>query len=243
MHLKRLMLVLGALAIVAAFTASSAMAGATTGGEWFVEGTGTLNAAESVSCEIGEHNEEKKFVLTGSVGENKIPTKLTATGVKCLNSTIFNMKSPETAVGTDTGELEFTGVTVSEPPNCSVEGGVVKTNKLHTELYMDSEHPEVALDKFQPDPFTEPPTTNFAVVHITGATCSVEGNRPVKGFVFGEAVNHTGVKAVTQPLTFSPAIDETAGSALTFASNPAHLTGRAINKLSGANAGKNWWAE
>jgi hypothetical protein len=210
----------------AAVMASSASATMTASGQWYTGGSGTpLSGSKTVTCSVGEHEGSSVFTLNGSVGETKTPVKLTATGIECLSSTIFN----ESSHGKDKGKLKFTGVTVDEPAGCSVEGGAVETTELKTELYMDSESTTKAFDKFEP---AAGPTNNFATVKLIGASCPVTGSKLVKGTVFGEATNPTSTSLATQPLTFSAAIDTTTGGTLTFAGNEAHLTGRVNNKLS-----------
>ena len=205
-------------------------------GEYGVKGaTLAVGTSKAVTCSIGKHafdgGEKELLELEGEVGEEAgTRISLTATGIKCLNAKIFNENTGKTppVVGKDSGELEFTGVTVMTPPNCTVQGNKVVTKPLVSELYTDPSNTTIGFDKF------EPATAggNFATVVVEGPSCSIAGNRIAKGFVFGEGKNATGTSAVTQPITFSPTIDTTAGSALVFAGNPAHLTGQVINKLS-----------
>ncbi len=223
MNLKRFLLALIAVALFAIVVTDSASATMTAQGEWYIGATapGTTLAegtSKSVSCSIGAHNGESKIVLAGSIGESPgTPVKLTATGVECIEATIFNQGGH----GKDSGRLKFTGVTVSEPTGCDVLNDTITTEPLKTELYMDSASTTAAFDKFE----AATAGGNFAIVHITG-TCAAAGTKTIKGFIFGEAVNPTSTPAVTQPLTFSPAIDSTTGGGLTLAGNAASLTGR-----------------
>ncbi len=218
MNLKRFMLAMAGVAMLAAVMASSAMAAAEPGGVWYVNGK-QLSGSETVNCSAAG-----TLKLEGSVGsEGEVPVTLTATGIECVEATVFNNEAG--TLGEDAGRLRFTGVTVDSPPNCSVSGGTVTTQNLKSSLAMDSSNPAITFDKF------EPAATNFAVVKITGATCAVSGNRYVRGYVYGQASNLTEEPAATQPLNFSSSIDATAGSALEFAANPAHLTGTVNNTL------------
>ncbi len=244
MNLKRFMLALASVAMLAAILASSASAAVETGGTWHVEGVPNFVGPESVACSLGEHEPEtpgeKRFTLKGEL-TGFGPIVLTATGIECINATIFNDGVGGQA--TDEGKLKFTGVTIDGEIGtvCSVKEETVTTNNLETELYMDSENSEIAFDKFAP----EAGLANFAVVHIVGPSCAAAGNYAVRGYVYGEAVNHTGVHSVSQALTFSEAVENTteANGKLRFAGNAAHLTGNVINALSGANAGEEFWAE
>lgn len=237
MNLKRFMLVLMSIAMLTAVMASSASAAVETGGTWHVEGIPNFVGPESVACSIGKHAGEEKIALEGEI-TGLGPVVLTATGIECINAKIFNNAGGHAF---DEGELKFTGVTIDGALGtvCSVQNNAVTTNNLETELFMDSEEPEIAFDKFEP----AGGGANIAVVQIVGGSCPVAGKKPVRGYVYGEAVNRTGVHSETQPLTFSEAVDTTAGSELKFAGNEAHLTGNVVNFLSGANAFAEFWAE
>jgi hypothetical protein len=226
MNVKRFLLAVTAVAMFAAVMASSASATMTASGQWYTGGSGTpLAGSKTVTCSVGEHEGSSAFALIGGVGETKTPVRLTATGIECLSWTIFN----ESSHGKAKGKLKFTGVTVDEPAGCEIEGKAIETTELKAELYMDSESSTKAFDKFEP---AAGPTNNFATIKLIGASCPVTGSKLVKGTFFGEATNPTSTSATTQSLTFSAAIDATAGGALTLAGNEAHLTGRVNNKLS-----------
>lgn len=236
MNVKRFMLAMAAAAMLTALTASGASAAAKPGGEWYVEGTGTLEEAESVECVIGEHEGESVLKLTGFIGTTEVPITLEATGLDCINGTIFN----ESGAGRGAVKLTLTGVTIAGGLGevCSIRENRITTNNLAIELYMDSEDPEITFERIVPGE-----AVNFTVVHIEGASCPVSGNKPTKGVLFGEATNATGVHSATQPLTFDEEIDATAGSEVEFAGNPVHVDGQVVTYLSGANAGKEFWAE
>jgi hypothetical protein len=247
MNLKRFLLVLTSMALLAGIAANSASAAAVTKpSRWYVNGVGQ-NAGQvgTVKCNVEEETEiGKKLVLEGTVGEGAgIKVTLTATGIECINhegtpgangTATLNQTGKGTVaepyVAEDLGRLKFTGVTVSTPPNCAVKGGTVTTNPLKSELYMDSADNTVTFDEFKPT------GTSFATVPVVSVpegsgTCSVEGERIAKGFTYGQAVNKTGVEAVKQHLTFGTSVETTAGNGLTFAGNPAHLKGTVNNEL------------
>ncbi len=232
MNLKRFMLAIASVAMLAAVMASSASAAS-----WQVgteEAHEALSKAETVSC-----TNEGKLTLEGEL-TGFGPIVLTATGINCVEASIFN----ESGAAKDAGKLEFTGVTIDGELGtvCSVEENekhTVTTNPLESELVMHAEDPEVVFDSFVP----AEERVNFAVVHIVGASCPIAGNRAVRGNVSGQAAYPTGTPALTQSLTFSATVDATAGSNLKFAGNPAHLVGTVDNFLSGAHAGEEFWAE
>jgi hypothetical protein len=138
----------------------------------------------------------------------------------------------------DRQRWHFTNVTVSEPANCEVENGTIITSPLKSEVFHHSEKAEVILKKFEPTP-----GFNFATIKFVGPKCPIAGARVMKGFVYGEFELRTDVFAVNQPLTFSEAVDVTAGSALTLGGNPAHLTGTLNTELASVDAGKKWGVE
>ncbi len=209
MKIKRFILSAAAATALAAVTASSAMAGSTPGGVWYVNGT-KLSGSEAVECAAAG-----TLTLDGSVAG--IPVKLTATGVECVEATIFNNGGG--TLGEDAGRLRFTGVSVDEPPNCVVDTGTVTTNNLSSSLAMDTSESAITFDRF------ETTATNLAVVPLRGKECVLAGNRPITGHVYAKASNLTGETSATQPFEFSPVIDATAGSELKLAGNAAHLTG------------------
>jgi hypothetical protein len=227
MNLKRLVLALMAVGVLTAFAAGSASAATMVPKyQWYTGATTTtlpVGSSKVVSCSTSG-----TFVLTGSVGENHVPVKLTATGIECIGASLFNEGSP--VLGHDKGKLKFKGVTVDEPVGCEVEGGAVETNELKTALYAEEGVTGKVFDKYEP---AAGATGNFATVHLIGSGCSVSGAKVVKGTVYGEAAKLAGEAATTQTLNFSSSIDTTTGGALTFAGNEAHLTGSVVNSIGG----------
>jgi hypothetical protein len=219
---RRSLKVLG-LAVVAVLALSAVMASAASAKQWYVNGSATpLAGSETVSCKTATG-----FTLTSKVGE--ITLVLKATGVECLaGSKIENSGG----LGIDSGTLKFTGVTVEKPKNCSVSGGSITTNALNTELIVPAGDTTNGYDLFKPATGSE-----FVTVSITGGTCAVAGNYPVKGEIAGKG-NTWGTELVEQPLAFSPTIDGVTGKKLTFGGEPATMEGTALNLLSGANVGK-----
>ncbi len=220
MNLKRFMLAIAGVAMLAAVMASSASAAA-----WHVGGE-ELSGSETVACTVGKYEGAEKLELEWEI-TGFGPLVFTGTGINCVEATIFN----EGGAAKDAGELEFTHVTINGEIGtvCSVREEIVTTNPLDSELVMQSGSPEVVFDKFEP----AEGRVNFAVLHIEGPSCPISGNRAVKGLVYGEAAYPTGVEKSTQPLTFSATVDATAGSNLKIAGNPARLTGEVINYLPG----------
>ena len=243
MNLRRFVLALAGMAMLAAIFAGNAAAKVETlETHWWIEGKGKLKAGETefVKCSIGEHPAgEKKLVLSSVV--LGVPIKITATGIDCINhegevganGTAKIVQEGNSAQ--DRQRWHFTNVTVSEPANCEVENGTILTNPLKSEVFHHSEKPEIIFKKFEPTP-----GFNFANIRIVGPNCPIAGVFPLKGFVYGEFELRTKVFAVNQPLTFSEPVDVTAGSALTLGANPAHLTGTLNTELAGVNAGKKW---
>ncbi|MGH2938701.1 MAG: hypothetical protein ACRDPE_11350 [Solirubrobacterales bacterium] len=228
MKLRKFGLALVVVSALAAVMASSAFAAATTGkSQWYVGGAKLANgASKNVTCKSTGN-----LTLEGTVLGLK--TKLTATGVECLESVIKQEGTGASGMAIDSGKLRFTGVTVDEPEGCSVTGGTLTTEKLNTFVQMDGTK---VYDKFQPAS-----GETFVKIPITG--CAIAGTIPVTGTDFGlathtnakgETINNlTGEEFASQMLTFSGTINTEAGGALKLGGNTATLTGTADNELEG----------
>ncbi len=207
MGLRRFLLAMAGLAALGAITATGASAAAETGGKWYVEGT-EITEPVGVVC-------DGSVALAGEL--SGIEIVLEAESVECIESTIFN----EEGAGKASGKLKFTGMTVATIPTCEIENGSVETYALNIEVFMDSEDPELVFEKFE----TAEEKVNLAIVRIRGESCPITGNRPLKGYVYGEAAAPTGVESVFQSFAFSEEVDATAGGELEFSGNPAQLEG------------------
>ena len=117
--------------------------------------------------------------------------------------------------------LVFHGVTVSGPgaTGCSTPS-TITTKELKGVLGMNKAG-TIATFKVTPKE-----GTTFATIELTG-TCANAGLYKVTGTVYAQATNATGVFAKTQKLTFSEAIQKSAGTAtsLKFGENGAFLSG------------------
>ncbi|HTT94810.1 MAG TPA: hypothetical protein VMF55_09060 [Solirubrobacterales bacterium] len=225
-------LALGAMFSAAAFAKKSE----TMKSQWYINGKAlAVGTVKSIECKLGEH-EGLRTSLTTTVG--KVNLKLTATGVSCPGGQLeeFEPAAGTKHAGGSATSIKFTGVTVDEPENCSTNA-VLETEPLNAYVEMEEGSTEKAFIKFQPKNAGE----LFIKIPITGATCSIANPEyEIKGTVYGEAVNKTGVASTEQPVTFSKEIQETAsgvtGGTLTFGGKPAFLTGRAIFfNVNGAN--------
>ena len=206
MRLTKLCLALLAILALGAVAANTAMATATeSNGFWYVEGGAKLPAEEKGPIVCAQEGEA---ALTTTVGGK--PLKFKATGGTCPESVIFNEGSK--AKGTQ--KIKLTGVTVVEPAGCTVSGGEIETALLSSQIYMEGTK---VLVRYAPAS-----GTIFAEPKITG--CSIKGAYPIKGVVFGEWGNVTGVEAAKNTITFSGAINAAAGGSLTVAGQPAAVT-------------------
>jgi hypothetical protein len=166
------------------------------------------------------------FVLESTVGASNTPLKLEASTVTCPGGEIFNESEKAKA----TGKIKFSGVKVIKPEGkCVVTGGTVETVALKGQVWMEG---TTMYERFAPAS-----GETFANVSIEG--CSIEEVYPAKGVVFGKSVNATGEEAETQELTFSGAVNTTAGGSLTFGGHAATLAGTGTFKLTG---GGRWGA-
>lgn len=194
---------------------------ATTDVKWYTgaaPGTELTTAAAVKSAQIGTAT----FVTTVA-GQT---VELGSTGMNCSGCVIEN--SGGTAVGS--GKLEFTGVTVLKPANCSVTS-TITSNALKIKAdYMISSADYIL---FEPSAGVE---TGFATVELTGASCVIKSAIVPKGTLFVKAQNATGIQAAEQRVNSSAAINSEAGGTLRVGSEAASLTGEAKFELSGGGA-------
>jgi hypothetical protein len=226
MKLKKLGLAFVVVCALGVVMASSAFAAAETGtgamAQWYTGAApGTLlSGSETVSSSgTGE--------LVTEVGTTKLILK--STGLNCLNCKIEN--SGGVAVGS--GELEFTGVTVSAPSTCAVTGGKVTTKPLK----ISADWMIGTADYIKFEPVTPSTFATLTLAKGTGA-CAIAGSYNVSGSVFVKANNATGVQEVSQVVQSSGAINKEAGGELLFGSKSAELNStNGTFKLSGSKVG------
>ena len=245
MAFRKMLLALVACVAFAAFATSSAQAAEGEG--WTIEGVKL--AAGKTETVTASKNAGSSLQLTAELLNKKLT--LDATEVSCVSCTIDNT----TKAGHSAGSLKFTGVTVTEPANCTVHSagqpdGTVVTNALTDEVIMDPTAGSTAVfDKFFPES-----GSTFVTLEFTGATCVfAELDVTVEGTATGQAVHgsndepsKTGENFVTQSLLFNKAAQETGGGLLYLSgvkTKPAFLDATVNNVLSGANVGKKFGSD
>jgi hypothetical protein len=147
--------------------------------------------------------------------------KITASGIECVESTIFN----EGGFARDAGKIKFTGVTVVEPAGCKTTSSLT-TKALKSQLFMEG---TTVYDKFAP-------SSGETFISIPITECGFEGSYPFTGFVYGKSSNGTGVASATQTLTFGSAVNASAGDGLKAGGNQATLTAEVENSLTSGKA-------
>ncbi len=228
MGLKKLgMVVVAALAVGAVF-ANSALAGkpVTRKASWT---TGTITNAntipegtkEAIKCK--KTAESPDFVFTSTAAG--FPVKLTATGVECVEMTLFNVNEGGSSMAKGTGKLKFTGVSVVEPATC-ITPSTIQSNRLIADLQMDETVGAKAFVRLEPDAAAG--VTNLVTLSLE--ECAAEGKYPVKGFTYCEATNATEVHATAQECNANATT--TAFSSLTLGPNSATFTGEITTELS-----------
>jgi hypothetical protein len=228
MRISKLGLALASVLALGAIMASSAFATATTPAEsfWYSGPSAakatklTSGTSKTATCGIKSAKMTLESLVAGI-----IPVKITATGVECVSSKIE--QSGNMAI--DSGKIKFTGVTIDEPSGCTIPS-TLETNQLNTKL---EEEGSTVYDLFEPAS-----GTTFINIPLSGCALAPGGN--VEGSVFGKASNATGTFVETQVLSFSSAINATAGGTLSFAGSSASLTGEVNNTL---GAGTFWGAK
>jgi hypothetical protein len=212
---KRLGIALAASLALAAVFASSAFATATTTNSFWTVGGESLSGTAAIKCSAAEN-----LALKGTVAGAE--TEIKATTLECPSGDVIKQEGSNAIA---TGTLKFSGLTVVKPVGCKTNASIT-TKALTAKIYMEG---TTTYTRFAP---TEGET--FANIPLT--ECAAEGTYPVKGSVFGQAGNETGVNATNQTLTFSGTINSTAGGSLTLGSNAATISGKANNELtSGAS--------
>jgi len=221
MSVKRLGIALVASLALAAVFASSAFATATTTKSFWREAGTKLSSGttKAVKCSAGA-----SFILKGTVAGAE--TEIKAAKLECPSGDVIKQEG-EQAIAT--GTLKFSELTVLKPAGCKTNASIT-TKALTAKTFMEG---TTTYERFAP---TEGEV--FANVPLT--ECAAEGTYPAKGNVFGQASNPTGTEAANQPLTFSGAINTTAGGSLTLGTNAATISGVANNELvSGAKYSAN----
>lgn len=224
MRLKKLGAALVVVAALGVIVASSASAAATTTAtKWLTGAAPTeLTGSETMSSAIVGTEMKLATTVLGS------PVVLRSTGINCKNCKIEN--SGGSAVGS--GELEFTGVSVTEPAKCTVPSTITTKPLSITADWMIG---ETAYIKFVPTAVEG----TFATVEFTGASCALaEVELPFKGSVFVEAASKTAASALVQEVHSSSSINSTAGGSLKAGSSAASLEGSARFRLTGTHAGE-----
>jgi hypothetical protein len=238
-------MVVAALAIGAIVAGSTSAAVTTTAAEWYTGASpGTtlpVGTDQAITATIGTHPViGAKFRLSASIGG--VPIEFTATGVGCVGCKITNavVTSGTTPVAMAAGVIKFTGVTLDTPTGCTVRNetatgpvGVIETKPLT--VHADFMSGTVAYQQFFP---TAGATGTFATIYLEGGNCSgIAGPYNVKGTLFSEAKNATGVQAATQENVFSQAVQTAAGAELKLGSVKAELTGTGIFSIGGTAFG------
>jgi hypothetical protein len=228
MWLRRFLPALLVVVAALAFTASSALATATTTKAQWKVGTkessvSTLVGGTPFTVTLGKNpTVGETFVMETTIGGSSIPVKTTFGKVTCPGCKITNEDPERPGVAMGTGRLVFSGGSIGPPWNCSIEGGGAETNLLFFEAhYMEGGK---WLMKILP-------TTGEIVMGIQPKGCAL-AKFPVKGANFAQFTAGTGAFATTQALEFSPSISITAGSSWTVSpSMTMRTTGTLIFKI------------
>ncbi len=241
MSLKNLGVAMMAVLALGAVFATSAFAGTPTTrkSSWTTGTTPNANTiptgkANGKAIKCRKTAQPAVFTLTGTVAGQ--PTKLTATGVECVNATIYNEVVATVPHAKATGKIKFTGVTVDEPAGCTTPA-TQETNLLEGEVTMVEQGGVVSTKpffKFEPDATAG--AVNFTTVKLEG--CAAEGSYPVKGYTYCEATNATEVHSEQQECGDNATT--AAQSKLTLGPNAAAISGQITAELT---AGGSFGAE
>jgi hypothetical protein len=221
-----------ALALSAVGAGSASAAAVTEPAEWYIGAspgsTLTEDRGLSASAKSGT-----TFTLHGTISGTSVD--LTMTGLECVECKITNSPVTEKsgAVAMGKGKLKFTGVTVDTPVGCTVRNGsssgsvgLIETKPLV--FHADWMHEGKWFQHWFPAS-----SNVIATFLLEGGSCPVAGTYNLKGTVFSEATNNTGVQAVAQEFVFSPVIQTTAGAEMTLGPNAAELVGTGVFSAGG----------
>jgi hypothetical protein len=213
MRVLKIGAVLATMVVAGVLSVSSAAAApVTTSSYWYVNGSKLANGSSNIldCAKTGSAN----FVIETTI---LVPVELTASGINCGLGTAKIVQSGSAAKAEST--LQFTGVTVMTPSGCTTPT-TITTSALTSELYMDSATAAVIYDKFEA-------TSGGSFMTLKLENCSIAGTYPVKGALFGQWANTTGVSSNPQRVVFN---STTAGfSTLAVGSTAALVTGE-MNK-------------
>jgi hypothetical protein len=235
--------ILAVLAIGAIIASSASAVVTTEAAQWYTGASpGTtlaVGADQAITATIGTHPViGAKFQLKSEVGTT--PIELTATDLECVGCKITNavVTSGTTPVAMAKGKIRFVGVTADAPTGCTVRnesatGDVAEIETKPLVVHADFMSGTAAYQQFFPET-----GATFATVYLEGGNCTgIAGPYNIKGTVFSEAKNATGVQATTQENMFSPAIQTTAGAELKLGAKKAELTGTGIFSIGGTAFG------
>jgi hypothetical protein len=247
MRLKKTITALIACLALGAVAANMAQAEGTC---WTIQGVCLADGGVTETVSIEKHIGSSLSLTATFLG---IAIRLDATGVGCASGTACTI---DHTVGKNhsAGKLEFTGVTVIEPANCTVHSvgktaGKIVTNAMTVTVIMDKTSGSTAVfDKF----FTD--SGAFFEPIFGGEKCVLnELSIPWQGSLTGRVVHaedapgKTGEQFVTQSLLFNKAEQETGGGSFTLgegaSAKVAFLDATIDNRLSGANVGKIWGSD
>jgi hypothetical protein len=174
-----------------------------TGGQWYTGASpGTklpVGGSQTISVLGGAAS------LTGVMAGSAFRFDSTSTtGDTCLFT-----QSTTTTTTLDCKALVFHGVTVSGGPFSACTTTSTVTTKELTGVLGMNKAGTLATIKITPKAGAG---TAFAVIELAG-TCATAGLRKFTGTVFAQAKNATGVFSETQQLSFSEAIQKSAGTA------------------------------
>jgi hypothetical protein len=222
-----------ALVVVAAISAAGASAAAVTEpAEWYIGASpgSTLTEDRVLTASASTGTTFKlRSVVSGTTLE------ITMTGLECVECKITNSPVTEKAgaVAMGRGKLKFTGVSVDTPANCTVRNGssggaagLIETKPLV--FHVDWMHE----GKWFQHWFAA--TSNIlATFQLEGASCPLAATYNLKGTVFSQSKNNTGVQAASHEFLFSPTIQATAGGEMSIGASVAELTGSGIFSAGG----------
>lgn len=188
-------------------------------------GVTELSGTQAVTAEIGETPElGLKHTFHWTILGTTVHLTVTVLGCQGCEIEIVGFP-PRPKI---TGKFKWASVKVDAPSTCKVKNEEILSNELVGESdYMEGTK---SLIKFVPK---EGEALATITLEKGSGACPIAGSYVLKGSMFGELVNNTGVFKTSQTLKFSPTINAAAGGSLKVGSEPVEYTGASIFKAEG----------
>jgi hypothetical protein len=216
-----------AMMVLAALGAIGASGASASGLTWKISGSEMTQGFENGAAMACEG--VTPFTLKLPIGTAEVT--LTAQEAACTEAIVYNWAGHAYV----SERLQLSQLTVSgAKAGCAVQEPIL-TNPLSGDMVLVPALPSGLAKKIVPTVVGGA----FTTLHFLSSCGGLAGSYPIKGTIYAEAAP-LGTESITQPLTFSPAINSAAGGSITFGTKPMSLTGELSTHLLGIGNGEKW---